>query len=287
MAPRWVAYSRPLVLILFAISVCVTIIFEANVEAQGGAYATGVLVLMLSAAVAVALALWHEARQKDAARGRQVLLSLAFWALTLVFAFTLIDNVVERPDGVIIASAFILAIIALSAVSRAHRSTEFRITELHFQDENSLALWHDIIGKKVHLVPVRSLSTQACREKAAEIRKYYQVQEAVAFIHVNLLDNRSEFLTPLRLRLRTHDEGYIIDIFGATAIANSIAYISELIDPISIFVGLTRQNLVTQSLRYLFWGEGETGLMLYKILLTYWEWTPEEDIRPRIFLMSD
>jgi hypothetical protein len=44
---------------------------------------------------------------------------------------------------------------------------------------------------------------------------------------------------------------------------------------------------MTQSLRYVFWGEGETGLMVYKILLTYWEWTPEEDIRPLIFLMSD
>jgi hypothetical protein len=52
-------------------------------------------------------------------------------------------------------------------------------------------------------------------------------------------------------------------------------------------LGLTRHNLMTQSLRYVFWGEGETGLMVYKILLIYWEWTPEEDIRPLIFLMSD
>jgi hypothetical protein len=109
----------------------------------------------------------------------------------------------------------------------------------------------------------------------------------LVFIHVNLLDNRSDFLAPLRVRLTRHDEDYVIEIFGASAIANSIAYISELIDPISIFLGLTRHNLMTQSLRYVFWGEGETGLMVYKILLTYWEWTPEEDIRPLIFLMSD
>ena len=38
-----------------AITFLVTIIFKANVEAQGGAYATGVLVLMTSAAVAVTL----------------------------------------------------------------------------------------------------------------------------------------------------------------------------------------------------------------------------------------
>jgi len=27
--------------------------------------------------------------------------------------------------------------------------------------------------------------------------------------------------------------------------------------------------------------------MVYKILLRYWQWTPEEDVRPIIFLMSD
>jgi len=207
--------------------------------------------------------------------------------LTLIFAFTLIDNVIERPDGVVIAACFILVILVLSAISRAHRATEFRVTELHFEDENSLALWRAIIGKKVHLVPLKSFSKRAVAEKAKEIRRYYQVKESVAFIHVKLIDNRSEFLAPLRLRLKEHDEGYVIEVFGAIAIANSIAYISELIDPISIFLGLTRQNLMTQSLRYLFWGEGETALMVYKILLSYWDWTAEEDVRPRIFLMSD
>ena len=60
-----------------------------------------------------------------------------------------------------------------------------------------------------------------------------------------------------------------------------------MIDPISIFLGLTRQNLMTQSLRFLFWGEGETGMLVYAILLKYWESTPEDDVRPLIFLMSE
>ena len=287
MAPRWVAYSRPLVLILFVVDIIVTVAFDANVEAQGGAYATGVLVLIFSAAVAVTLAFWHEAQGNRAGGRRLILLSLIFGVVSLIFAFTLVDNVIERPEGVVIAGFFIVAILILSAISRAHRAREFRVTEVHFEDEQSLALWHAIIGKRVHLVPLKGLSTRALAEKAREIRKYYQVKEPVAFVHVKLLDNRSEFVAPLRLRLKKHDEGYVIQIFGAIAIANSIAYISELIDPISIFLGLTRQNLVTQALRFLLWGEGETGLMVYKILLSYWEWTLEEDVRPRIFLMSD
>jgi hypothetical protein len=39
-----------------------------------------------------------------------------------------------------------------------------------------------------------------------------------------------------------------------------------------------------QAVRYLLFGEGETGLMVYTILLRYWDWTPEEDVRPLIFL---
>ena len=77
------------------------------------------------------------------------------------------------------------------------------------------------------------------------------------------------------------------EVFGAIAIANTIAYVSEAIDPISIFIGLTRRDLTAQAVRYLLFGEGETGLMVYTILLRYWDWTLQEDVRPLIFLMSN
>lgn len=287
MAPRWVAYSRPLVMALFAIDVLVTLAFKANVEAQGGAYATGVLALILSAAVAVALALWREFRESNGLEKNRALLSLYFWIISGVFVFTLADNVVERPDGVIISSIFIAAVLVSSALSRAWRSTELRVSEFSFVDQESADIWKSIRGKKVHLVPMRTFTRAARNRKEAEIRKYYSIRGPIAFIHVKLLDNRSEFLAPLNVRVTPEEGNYVVAVSGAIAIANSIAYVSELIDPISIFLGLTRQNLMTQSLRYLTWGEGETGLMVYTILLRYWEWTPEEDIRPLIFLMSE
>ena len=278
MAPRWASLSRPLVLVLFAIDVVVTLVFRAQVEAQSGAYATGVLVLILSAAFAATLALWRERRR-----------GMALYAgfLCLVFAYTLADNCIGRPDGLIIGTIFTILLIAVSALSRSIRSVELRIPGGYFADVESWRMGPELRDKKVHLVPVPGTSAEALRKKRAQIARHYNVRGPFFFLHVNLLDNRSEFSAPLEVTLRKEGDDYVGEVYGALAIANTIAYISECIDPISIFLGLTRRDLMGQAVRYLLFGEGETGLMVYTVLLRYWDWTPEEDVRPHIFLMSD
>jgi hypothetical protein len=285
MAPRWVAHRRPLVLVIVAICVIVTIVFNADVEAQGGAYATGVLALILSAAAAVSLANWHEFRKGG--RVGKAWVSAYFWVMTLVFGYTFVDNIIERPDGIIISSVFIVIVLSLSGVSRYLRATELRVTEIEFADDESSELWKSITGKKINFVPLAKAKPASRKLKEEEIRRHYQVQGPLAFVHIALMDNRSEFLAPVQVRVRRDGGNYVVDVSGAVAIANTIAYLSEQLDPMSIFLGLTRKSLMSQSFRYLIWGEGETGLMVYQILLRYWEWTPEDDVRPFIFLMSE
>jgi len=278
MAPRWAALSRPLVLVLFAVDVLITLIFRADVEAQSGAYATGVLVLILSAAFAATLALWRE---------RRLALALYTAILCLVFAYTLADNCLERPDGLIIGTVFTVLLMAACAISRSIRSVEIRVPHGYFADVQSSRLGPEVRNKTVHLVPIPRSSPDARARKRAEIMKYYQVRGPFLFLHVNLMDNRSEFSAPLEVSLRKEGGDYVGEVFGAIAIANTIAFVSESIDPISIFIGLTRRDLMGQAVRYLLFGEGETGLMVYTVLLRYWELTPEDDVRPLIFLMSD
>lgn len=286
MAPGWIKYNRPLILMIFVACAVVTWVFDADVDAQGGAYATGVLALILSAAVAVALATWRE----DRAAGKLPLKSLYFWAVAAVFVFTLLDNVVERPDGLIISLVFCLLVLAISGFSRFRRATELRVERFTFVDDESEQLWESIKNKKVNLVPLRTDDRASSLAKAAEIRRYYHTTGPIAFLHVNLRDDRSEFTTALRVKVE-RDEGpegwVVIRIYGAVAIANTIAYVSEQLDPIALFLGLTISNKMAQSFKYLLWGEGEVGVLVYEILVRYWESTPEDDVRPLIFLMSE
>ncbi|PPI19501.1 amino acid transporter [Rathayibacter tritici] len=116
MAPQWAGAVRPLVLVI-------TILFRADVDAQGGAYATGVLVLITSASVAVFLSAKRKNQRKRA---------VGFAVIALVFVYTTVVNVVERPDGVRIAAVFIVGILAVSLVSRVHRSFQLRATSVVF-----------------------------------------------------------------------------------------------------------------------------------------------------------
>lgn len=76
-------------------------------------------------------------------------------------------------------------------------------------------------------------------------------------------------------------------VFGAVAIANTIAYISEAIDPVSIFIGLTRRNLMAQAIRYLFFRGGRDGANRLHNPAALLGLDTRGRRAPRIFLMSD
>jgi hypothetical protein len=278
MAPQWVAYTRPLVFVLFVFDVLVTLAFHANVNAQGGAYATGVLVLITSAAFASSISLW-----KERAHG----MSLYCWIVFIVFVYTTIVNMIERTDGIVIASFFILFILVTSAISRYARSMELRVEGHKFCNEESERLWNEMTEKRVNLVPFRTLAADARAHYAERIRRFYRMEGPLAFVRVTLLDNRSEFLSPIEVCVHKQNGDYLIEASQAVARANAIAYLSQLLRPQAVFLRLTRQNLMRQSFRYLLFGEGETGWMVYSILQHYWEITKSVVERPCIFLMSD
>jgi hypothetical protein len=185
MAPDWARAIRPLTLVITAVAFLVTWIFDASVDAQGGAYATGVLVLMTSAAVAVTLAC-----RRDGQHRRFV----AFALISAVFVYTTIDNVVERPDGVKIGACFIAGIIAVSFWSRVRRSFELRATSVEL-DATAERFMRDCARRSIRLV--------ANEPDAGDTAEYVQpIRQVVAdndlrdegdliFVEVTVTDPRS------------------------------------------------------------------------------------------------
>ena len=123
MAPHWGRAIRPVVLVYTAVSIVITIAFGADVDAQAGAYATGILAMMVSGAAAVTI---------SAVRRRRRGAVIGFTVLTLVLLYALVANIIEKPDGLTISALFIAAIIVLSLISRVARTTELRVDRIEF-----------------------------------------------------------------------------------------------------------------------------------------------------------
>jgi hypothetical protein len=290
MAPQWVSYTRPLVLVLFAINLIVTFIFRADVERQGGAYATGVLVLISSAALAAAVSNWREAPEAGERSLKTRLKAGYFWMCAAVFGYTLVMNIRERPDGIIVASCFIVLLLFTSILSRYSRSTELRVKQCDFADKRSEVLWNQLSAGRLNLVPIASVDPRHRREIRARIEKYFKIEGIITFVYVDLLDDRSDFYEQLTVRIEQGEgegEGeYMIQVSNANVVANTVAFLSIALKAQNILLRLGKQPSPTsRAFRYLLFGTGETGLMVLEILTKYWQQRPEKD-RPVLLLMT-
>lgn len=276
MAPEWARAVRPLVLVFTAICFAVTIIFEADVDAQGGAYATGVLVLMSSAAIAVSLS----------ARRSGSRWTLAFYAISLVFIYTTITNIFERPDGIKIASFFIFSIIAASFISRVMRSTEIRIDEIEL-DPTALKFIEDLDAEgEIRIVTNRretgDVAEYRFKEHEKRVDNHIPSSDPILFYEIETGD-ASEFRG--RLYIRGVDvEGYKILRTQAPAVPNAIAafllYMRDKTEKIPhVYFGWSEGNPIMYLARYILFGEGDTAPVTREILRQAEE---DPELRPNV-----
>lgn len=263
MAPDWARAVRPLVLVFTVICFGVTIVFNADVTAQGGAYATGVLVLMASAAAAVTISTWR--------KGQPVRYPFLF--ITVVFAYTILINILEQPDGIKIASFFIFIIIAASFISRAMRSTEIRIDKIVL-DSAARAYLEDLNEEgEIRIVTNRretgDLTEYRFKEHEKRVDNHIPSSDPVLFYEVEPGDS-SEFKGKLFIR-GVDVEGYKVLRTQAPAVPNAIAafllYIRDKTGKIPhVYFGWSEGNPIMYLARYILFGEGDTAPVTREIL---------------------
>jgi hypothetical protein len=233
-------------------------------------------VLITSAAFAVTMSARRAGRRRA---------TVAFGVITLVFVYTTIANINERPDGVKIASLFVAAIVGTSLLSRIRRATELRVERVELEQ-----VAHRFIaqaaGGEIRIIAnePNERDEKEYREKEAEQRQANHIPDGdpVLFLEVTLTDP-SDFQATLRVRGEERF-GYRILSVASSAIANSIAaillHVRDRTDRVPhIYFSWTEGSPVIYLLRYLVFGDGEIAPVTREVLR---QAEPDPRRRPRV-----
>ncbi|MFG2291912.1 amino acid transporter [Streptomyces sp. NPDC048603] len=278
MAPEWGRAVRPVVLVYTALCVVITIAFDADVDEQAGAYATGILAMMVSAAFAVTVSSARR-RRRGAATG--------FAVLTLVLLYALIANIVDKPDGIVISGFFIAGIVAVSLVSRVSRTTELRADRIVF-DADARRFVDETIAHD------NAINLIANRRQAGDVAEYSAKESEqrgvnpvpgfadVIFLEIDVVDP-SDFSDTLTVH-GVEVGGYRILRADAPAAPNAIAAVllalrdATGVQPQCHFAWAEGSPLV-HMIRYFLLGRGDTAPVTREIIRSH---EPDPARRPGI-----
>ncbi len=273
MAPDWSRATRPLVLVFSVISFLIVLVFRANVDAQGGAYATGVLVLMTSAAVAVTVSILKSGSRP---------LALAFGGIAAVFVYTTITNMVERPEGLLIAALFIAAILVVSVASRVLRSFELRVSSVEL-DPSAVTLL-----KEFPIRPLRFVahdpdgnSPEEYRKKEMRARQMAHLPDADPFIFLEVhIDDASEFSDVVEVSGHQVGDYRVLRARGSSVpntIAALLMHLRGKGAPPQVYFQWSEEGPMAAALDFLIAGEGDVPPLTHEILRRV---EPDRDRRP-------
>jgi hypothetical protein len=209
----------------------------------------------------------------------------AFGLITLVFFYTTLLNIYERPEGIKIASWFIATIIVTSLVSRVLRSTELRVHEVR-PDDMARRFLKDAASAPVRILAIRPGDgrLEAYDNKMREARESHHLPDSrgVLFLEISPGDV-SDFTDTLEIT-GAEVGGYHVLRATSPAIPNAIAALLLYIrDETGVlphaYFGWTEGNPIVYLLKFLAFGEGDTAPVTREVLR---QSEPNPLRRPRI-----
>ena len=265
MAPEWGRAVRPVVLVYTVVSIAITVAFNADVNAQAGAYATGILAMMVSGAVAVTIA---------AVRRQQRTVATGCAILTLILLYALMANIIEKPDGIAISGMFIAGIGVISLVSRVSRSSELRADAIEF-DAAARRFITDSLKRdgRINIIANQRQrgDTQEYLAKEAAQRDMNPVpgNAHVLFLEIDVVDP-SAFSQVLRCR-GVNVDGHRVLRADSPAVPNAIAAVLLAMRDATgqlphCYFEWAEGNPLGHLFRYLLLGRGNTAPVVREIL---------------------
>jgi hypothetical protein len=278
---HWTNRWGVLLMLFGLVNLAVTLYFNASVEDQRGAYATGVLVVMSSACVVT-----YVSRRHDRAKAGLLRRPWYFGLVAVAFLATTVAVIVTAPSGLLIAFGFIVAILSMSVVVRAVRSDELRTVGYAFVDAQSKFLWDSLrILDFPVLVPHRPGLIERA-EKEATIRRDHNLDPHVDIVLLEIeVDDPSNFYQQLLIQVLREGHCFVIRVCGCVSVAHAIAAIalemSKESKPPALHFGWSELDLLAASWSYFAFGEGNIPSKVRELIMAA---EPNPERRPRVIV---
>jgi hypothetical protein len=265
----WSVNWGVLAYLFLGLKFAVTAYYGTDVDAHRAAYLTAVLAIFGFAALAASV---DVAQRRSERQWRKVFRVPPLFVTALaVFIACAVAVVWERPVGAAIAGAFLALVLGMSIVTRAWRSTEFRLESFEFADKLSEHEWEKLKAADLPiLVPIRA-GLKDLHEKEIEVRTRHRIPGAVPIMFVIAeLADPSDFCQKPLIRIAPENGRIVIHITRCCSIPHALAAAAvELAREggvPEVHFGWSAENPVTANLHFVLFGMGNVPWMVYTLI---------------------
>ncbi len=264
---KWSQRWGVMMYVFVLVKLGVTYAYNADLDAQRGAYLTGVLSIFTAASLAALLDVW-----KRRAGWWTAFRVAPWWLLCLVvFAGSTAVVIRSQPGGLKMAAWFVGVTLLVSVVSRFFRTTELRFRGFEFADEPSRHLWEDVIMRDYPIiVPVRP-GGHSLAEKEQDMRRYHRLPPhlPVLFLMVELGDPSDFYHLPV-IRVAREDGRVVAHVTRAASTPHVIAAAALEVSKYGVVpevhFGWSAEHPLTANLNFVLFGMGNVPWMVYELI---------------------
>ncbi|NUQ64472.1 MAG: amino acid transporter [Pirellulales bacterium] len=280
---RWAHRVGATVLIFNAVVLVIVVWFDASVDALRGALSTSVLVLLAAAAFACRRDLAGPASLEQ--RLVSLLRRRYFAVGLLLVAGALVLSLLVYPRSLLIAIAFVVAILAVSIVSRSVRSVELRHEGFEFADDESRFLWDTLRYLDFRVLVPHRPGRRSLELKEESVRRWHRLppETPVVFLEAEMGDP-SNFGCRPKMRVVQDQGRVVLRISGCVSVAHVVSAVAlELMRnrDMEIHFGWSDDSPMKANLNFVLFGQGNVPWMVREILRHA---EPDPAKRPRIIM---